>query len=173
MGDPMVVKVIRGGQIVEIKGTVGHGLPKLVPKIFTSANYFIKGGVGFVELTLNCIENLGKSGESFQAKYEDQYPKRPFEKIVIISEIFPEYGLVDTAGYLKRVEKIEDEEVVNIEGLYNSIQEAAKAGKKKVLLKVAEHIQLPIDLDKADELDAKIKEKYGILYMKTPGGFRN
>ena len=61
VGDPMVVKVIRGGQIVEIKGTVGHGLPKLVPKIFTSANYFIKGGVGFVELTLNCIENLGKS----------------------------------------------------------------------------------------------------------------
>jgi hypothetical protein len=33
------------------------------------------------------------------------------------------------------------------------------------------NIQLPLDLEKADELDREIKENYGILYMKTPGGF--
>ncbi len=173
VGDPLIMKVIRSGKALEISGTVSHGLPKLVPKIFSGANYFIVGGIGFVELTSNCIDNLGKSGEAFRAKFADEFPKRPYQKIVIISEIFPEYGLVDTADYLKRVKTIDGEEILNLEHLYNAVQSALKEGKKKVLLKVGTHIQLPLDLDRAEELDAKIKERYGILYMKTPGGFRN
>jgi hypothetical protein len=64
--DPLAVKVIRGGKTMEISGKVTKGLPRLVSKIFTRANYFIHGGIGFVELTLNCIDNLGKSGETFR-----------------------------------------------------------------------------------------------------------
>jgi hypothetical protein len=29
-----------------------------------------------------------------------------------------------------------------------------------------------LDIEGADKLDAGIREKYGILYMKTPGGFQ-
>ena len=79
--DPLAVKVIRGGKTMEISGKVTKGLPRLVSKIFTRANYFIYGGIGFVELTLNCIDNLGKSGETFRAKYVDRFPKRPYQKI--------------------------------------------------------------------------------------------
>jgi hypothetical protein len=90
---------------------------------------------------------------------------------VIISEIFPEYGLVETSPYLIRVEKINDTEVLNIEQLYDTIQDLKKRGEKKVLLKLPGNVQLPLDLDQAEELDREIQQKYGILYMKTPGGF--
>jgi hypothetical protein len=96
---------------------------------------------------------------------------KPYQKIVIISEIFPEYGLAETSVYLRRVEKINDEEVLNIGYLYDTIQTLKKKGKKKVLLQLPGNIQLPLDLEKADELDGEIKKKYGILYMKTAGGF--
>ena len=172
VGDPLTIKVMRDGKPVEISGAMTPGLPKLVPRIFTSANYFVYCGIGFVELTLNCIENLGKSGETFRAKYEDQLPKRPYQKIVIISEIFPEYGLVDTGPYLERVEKIDQEEVLNIEHLYHKIQASIKEGKKKALLELTRNIQLPLDLDRSDDLDREIQHKYGILYMKTPGSFK-
>jgi len=172
VGDPLTVKVLRDGQVRTISGGVTAGLPKLVPRIFTPANYFIYSGVGFIELTLNCIDNLGKSGEPLRAKYVDKFPQRPYEKIVIISEIFPEYGLVETAPYLQRVCKIDGQEVLNIEHLYKTIQNLASKGKKKVLLEVSEHLQLPLDLERASELDAQIREKYGILYMRSPEGFR-
>jgi len=172
VGDPLTIKVIREGKSRVLNGNVTPGLPKLVPRIFTSANYFILGGVGFVELTLNCIENLGKTGESLRAKYAEDFPKQPFEKIVIISEIFPEYGLVDASPFLKRVEKIEGHNVLNVEDLYDTIQSLASQGKKKLLLELAGHLQLPVDLEKAPELDSDIQKKYGILYMKTPGGYR-
>ncbi len=168
VGEDLAVKVIREGKVLEIRGKITPGLPRLVPRIFTRANYFIYCGIGFVELTLNCIDNLGKSGDTFRAKYEDQFPDLPYQKIVIISEIFPEYGLVDTSSYLKRVEKIDGGHVLNVESLYSTIESLAKQGKKKVLLELEGHIQLPIDFERAPELDAMIKEKYGILYMKTP-----
>jgi S1-C subfamily serine protease len=171
VGDPLEVKVIREGKVLEIKGKVTKGLPKLVSKIFTRANYFVTGGIGFVELTYNCIKNLGRSGRSFEEKYLGEFPQKPYQKIVIISEIFPEYGLVETSPYLRRVEKINDTEVLNIEHLYETIQDLRKKGEKKALLRLPGNIQLPLDLDKADALDREIKEKYGILYMKTPGGF--
>jgi S1-C subfamily serine protease len=171
VGDPLKVKVIREGKVLEIKGKVTKGLPKLVSKIFTRANYFVTGGVGFVELTYNCIKNLGRSGRSFEEKYLGEFPQKPYQKIVIISEIFPEYGLVETSPYLRRVEKINDTEVLNIEHLYDTIQDLKKKGEKKALLKLPGNIQLPLDLEKADELDREIKQKYGILYMKTPGRF--
>ena len=171
VGDPLKVKVIREGKVLEIKGKVTKGLPKLVSKIFTRANYFVTGGIGFVELTYNCIKNLGRSGRSYEEKYLEEFPQKPYQKVVIISEIFPEYGLVETSAYLRRVEKINDVEVLNIEHLYDTIQDLKKKGEKKGLLHLPGNIQLPLDLGKADELDREIKQNYGILYMKTPGGF--
>ncbi|MGB6064385.1 MAG: trypsin-like peptidase domain-containing protein [Desulfomonilaceae bacterium] len=171
VGDPLVVKVIRDGKPLEIAGKFTKGLPRLVSKLFARANYFIYGGIGFVELSLNCIDNLGKSGEAFRAKYLEKFPKRPYEKIVIISEVFPEYGLVNTTPYLKRVQKIDGEKILNIEQLYNKIQSSIKQGRKKVLLEVAENLQLPIDLERAQALDKEIQKRYGILYMKTQGEF--
>jgi len=173
VGDPLSLKVIRKGEVKEISGSVGEGLPVLVPRIFAPPNYFIFGGIGFVELTLNCIDNLGKSGEAFRAKYASEYPQKPYQKIIIISEIFPEYGLVNTVPFLKRIEKINGEEVLNISDLYQKLQTLKEQGKKKAILETAGHILLPLDIDSADKLDAGIKEKYGILYMKTPGDFQN
>jgi len=170
-GDPLSVKALRDGKIMEISGKVTPSLPKLVPRIFSSANYFVYCGMGFVELTLNCIENLGKSGDNFRARYADRLPKQPYQKIVIISEIFPEYGLVDNTPYLERVRKIDGEEVRNIEHLYNKIQSLVKEGKKKAILELHRDILLPLDLTRAEALDREIQKKYGILYMKTPGGF--
>lgn len=80
VGDPLVVKVIRDGKPLEIAGKVGKDLPRLVSKLFRRANYFIYDGIGFVELSLNCIDNLGKSGDTFRAKYLDRFPKRPYKK---------------------------------------------------------------------------------------------
>ena len=40
-----------------------------------------------------------------------------------------------------------------------------------MLLQLPGNIQLPLNLEKADQLDREIKKKYGILYMKTAGGF--
>ena len=171
VGDPLTVKVIREGKVLEVKGKVTQGLPKLVPKIFTRANYFITGGISFVELTYNCIKNLGRSGRPYQEKYLREFPQKPYQKIVIISEIFPEYGLAETSVYLRRVEKINDLEVLNIEDLYDTIQKLKRKGEKKALLQLPGNIQLPLDLEKADELDQEIKQKYGILYMRTAGGF--
>ena len=171
VGDPLTVKVLRKGEALEIKGKVTPGLPRLVPKIFTRANYFIYGGIGFVELTFNCIANLGRHGRALWERYLEVFPERPYQKIVMISEIFPEYGLVKTSPYLKRVEKINGEEVLNIEHLFETIQSLKKIGKKKALLELPENVQLPLDLEQADELDREIKKRYGILYMKTPGGF--
>ncbi len=172
VGDPLTVKVIRKGEVKEIRGTVGEGLPELVPRIFGPPNYFIFGGIGFVELTLNCINNLGKSGEAFRAKYASDYPEKPYQKVVIVSEIFPEYGLVNTTQFLKRVEKVNGEEVLNINDLFQKIQTLKEQGKKKAILENAGRLSLPLDIENADTLDAEIKDKYGILYMKTPGGFR-
>ncbi len=172
VGDPLKVKIIRDGKPMEISGKVGPGLPKLVPRIFQGANYFIYSGIGFVELTLNCIENLGKSGETFRAKYADEYPKRPYEKIVIISEIFPEYGLVDTSACLDRVEKIDGKKILNLQDLYDTIQWTIKDGHKRALLELSKENRLPLDLEHAEELDREIQTKYGILYMKTPGEFK-
>ncbi|MDQ7782720.1 MAG: trypsin-like peptidase domain-containing protein [Desulfomonilaceae bacterium] len=172
VGDPLTVKVIRAGEVKEITGVVGEGLPELVPRIFSAPNYFIFGGIGFVELTLNCIDNLGKAGEPFRAKFASEFPEKPYQKVVIISEIFPEYGLVDTTPFLKKVEKIDGEDVLNIIDLYEKIRSLQKQGKKKVALEVAGRLVLPLDIKGAEELDKDIKERYGILYMKTPGGFR-
>jgi S1-C subfamily serine protease len=172
VGDDLRVKVIRDGTVKEIQGAVGPGLPRLVSRIFTTPNYFVCGGVGFVELTLNCIDNLGKSGTEFRERYASDYPDKPYEKVVIISEIFPEYGLVDTSPFLKRVEKIDGEEVLNIDHLYNTISSLKEHGRKKVMLEIQGRVRLPLDLERADQLDAQIKENYGILYMKSPDGFR-
>ena len=172
VGDPLRLKVIREGNVMEIEGKVEPGLPRLVPKIFTRANYFIYGGVGFVELTYNAITNLGrKAGQSFRVRYLGEFPERPYQKIVIISEIFPEYGLVKTARFRRRVEKVDGKEVLNIEHVFNTLQKLKKDGKKKVLLELEHKLELPLDLAQADELDRVIKRKYGILYMKSPGGF--
>ena len=173
VGDPLNIKVIRDGKTLDIFGKVTPGLPRLVPKIFTMANYFIFGGIGFVELTMNCIENLGQSGETFRARYAESFPELPYQKIVIVSEIFPEYGLVDSTGFLNRVIKIGDVDVVNIQQFYDTIQDLAAKGEKRVLLKIWSNSTLPLDIANAPELDGQIKEKYGILYMKTPGGFSN
>jgi len=171
VGDSLTVKVIRKGKTLELKGKITRGLPRLVPKIFTTGNYFILGGVGLVELTYNCITNLGKSGRMFREKYLREFPKRSHEKIVIISEIFPEYGLVNTRPYLKRVNKIDDVEVLNLKHLYETFQTLIKKGRKKSLLQISKNVQLPVDLEGAEALDQEIKAKYGILYMKTPGLF--
>ncbi|MBI5569359.1 MAG: trypsin-like peptidase domain-containing protein [Desulfomonile tiedjei] len=173
VGDPLTATVIRAGQRVSITGTMGKGLPRLVPKIFTGANYFIFGGIGFVELTMNCIENLGKSGDYLRQRYAKEFPKRPYEKIVVISEIFPEYGLVNTASYLRRVEKIDEEKILNLQDLYDRIQSLEKQGKKKALLQLSRSAQLPLDLERAASVDQVIREKYGILYMKTPDKFHH
>ena len=114
---------------------------------------------------------MGKSGEPFQYKYQNEFPKKPGEKIVIISEIFPEYGLTETSGFLNRVLKVGDQEILNIEGLHTSLEEKRRNGEKRVLLELAGNMRLPLDLQSAQELDAQIKNKYGILYMKTPDGF--
>jgi hypothetical protein len=124
-----------------------------------------------VELTYNCIENLGKSGESFKEKYLDGHPEEPYEKIVIVSEVFPEYGLDKTASYVKRVEKINGVKVINIEHLYDTIQSLKANGAEKAILEIDGKLQLPLDLKDSERLDSEVKAKYGILYSKTPGGF--
>ena len=172
VGDPLALRVIREGKVVEIKGDITPGLPTLVPKIFTKANYFIYCGIGFVELTYNGISTLGKHGRTLKEKYVEELPERPHQKIVIISEIFPEYGLLNTGGYLtKRVEKIDGEEVLNIEHLFDMIVSLKKKGNKKSVLEISPNMQLPLDLEEADSLDREVKTTFGILYMKTPGGF--
>ncbi|MGB9616784.1 MAG: trypsin-like peptidase domain-containing protein [Desulfomonilaceae bacterium] len=173
VGDPLHIKVLRQGQVLDIKGTVTPGLPRLVPRIFSRPNYFIFSGIGFVELTLNCIDNLGKSGDAFRAKYADGLPSRPHEKIVIISEVFPEYGLSESAAYLRRVEKINETRVLNAKSLYTELIEHKKRGESRALLTLEGHLVLPLDLQNASTLDAEIQHKYGILYMMTPGGLHN
>jgi S1-C subfamily serine protease len=173
VGDPLTITVIRDEKLLNIVGKVTEGLPRLVPQIFTYANYFIFGGIGFVELTMNCIENLGQSGDTFKARYSESFPKYPYQKIVIVSEIFPEYGLIDSAGFMNRVIRVGDLEVVNIQQLYDTLQNLKSKGEKRVLLKIWPNLTLPIDLSGAEELDGHIKEKYGILYMKNPAGFNN
>ena len=173
VGDPLKAKVLREGTQLEIIGEMGKGLPRLVPKIFTTANYFIFGGIGFVELTMNCIDNLGKSGEALRERYTKEFPKEPYQKIVIISEIFPEYGLVNTSSYLRRVQKINGKKVLNLPHLYDTIRSLQQEGKKKILLELARSAQLPLDLERAASVDEVIRKKYGILYMKTPGGFHH
>lgn len=79
--------------------------------------------------------------------------------------------MVNATPYLKRVKKINGEKILNIEQMYNTIQSSIKQGKKKVLLEVSENLQLPIDFGNAQVLDNEIQKRYGILYMKTPGGF--
>jgi len=172
VGDPLNMKVIRDGKVMEINGSVKPGLPRLVPRIYRTPNYFIFGGVGFVELTINCLDNLGKSGDTLRAKYAEEFPNVPHQKVVIISEIFPEYGLVNTASFLNRVEKIDGQDVLHIEQLYDKLQNLVKQGTKKALLEISGHLRLPLDLQDGEKLDALIKDKYGILYMNTPGGFR-
>lgn len=171
VGDPLEVEVIRDGETMVIKGKVTPGLPRLVPKVFTTANYFIFAGVGFVELTHNCIQNLGKSGERYSKRYLEEYPELPYQKVVIISEVFPEYGIVKTSPFLRRVERIGDRKVLNIASLYEEIQSLKKAGKSQAVLHMTNRLQLPLDLTQADKLDEEIRGKYGILYMKTPNGF--
>ncbi len=171
VGDPMQVKLIRDGKPLEIKGKVTPGLPRLVPRVFSAANYFIFGGVAFVELTDNAIGDMGKTGQAFKEKYLDEYPDKPHQKIVVVAEIFPEYGLLSAADFLKRVEKIEDVEVLNIEHLYRTIEQFRKEGRTKALLGLAGRHQLPLDIQGAAPLDEKIQKKYGILYMRTPGEF--
>jgi S1-C subfamily serine protease len=170
-GDPLKIKIMRQGEEMIIEGPLTKGLPKLTPRIFTTANYFILGGIGFVELTHNCITNLGKSGRKFRYKYLSEFPERPYEKIVIISEVFPDYGIVSPSSYLKRVVEINNEPIVNLEHLYNITRDLKEKGRKWALLKLTNNVQLPIDLENAPELDKLIQEKYGILYMKTPEGF--
>jgi hypothetical protein len=171
VGDPLNLTVIRDGKKIDLSGPMTRGLPKLVPKIFSKANYFICSGVAFVELTVNCIDNLGQAGQTYRAKYADAFPEEPYQKIVIVSEIFPEYGLADTTNYLKRVKKIGGEKVLNVEHLYNIIQSLRKQGKKKVLVELPNNVKLPLDIENSDGIDKTVQEKYGILYMKTPGGF--
>jgi hypothetical protein len=55
--------------------------------------------------------------------------------------------------------------------LYNKIQSLIKEGKKKAVLELHKDIMLPLDLTRGEALDQDIQKKYGILYMKTPGGF--
>ncbi len=172
VGDPLVIKAIRQGKVLEISGDVTQGLPWLVPKVFTQANFFIYGGIGFVELTFNGIRSLGKSGLSFKEQYLNKLPEQPYQKVVIIVEVFPEYGLMDSGPYLmKPVEKINGEDVLNLEQLFNAIQSLKEKGEEKALIEIPNNVQLPIELAQAEELDIDIKRKYGILYMKTPGGF--
>ncbi|MFC1834239.1 trypsin-like peptidase domain-containing protein [Thermodesulfobacteriota bacterium] len=171
VGDPLTVKVIRDQESLEIKGEVTPSLPVLVPKVFTPANYFIFGGLGFVELTYNCLQTLGKSGVSLKEKYWGEYPAKPNQKIVIISEVFPEYGLVKTSPYLRRVKKINGEQVLNLEHLYKQIHALKEASKKRALLELSRKLMLPLDITGAEALEQDIQQKYGILYMRTPGGF--
>ena len=90
---------------------------------------------------------------------------------MIITEIFPDYGLLDGEDLHIRVKTIDGKEVLNLQNLWDIIQTFEEQGKKKALLGLSSHHQLPLDLEGAAEVDAKLKEKYGILYMKTPGGF--
>jgi S1-C subfamily serine protease len=171
LGDPLRITVLRNGKKVDIDGQVTKGLPKFVSKIFQNANYFVMSGIGFVELTMNCLDNLGKSGDTFRAKYADEYPLKPFQKVVLISEIFPEYGLVDPASYLDRVVKVDGDDVLNIEHLYHKLKEMKEQGKKRALLEIKHDLRIPLDLENSDKIDQEIRDRYGILYMKTPGGF--
>jgi len=171
VGDPLAIKVLRFGETRIFSGKVTPDLPRLVSRIFSRANYFIFSGIGFVELTLNCIENLGKSGDSFRAKYADTLPDKPNEKIVIISEIFPEYGLPESSSYLKRVMKIDGIDVLNVEMLYHIIAQYQREGKSSALLELEGHELLPLDISISPVLDSEIQQKYGILHMKTPDGF--
>ncbi|MDQ1240342.1 MAG: hypothetical protein QG577_2528, partial [Thermodesulfobacteriota bacterium] len=171
VGDSLSIKVLRQGEILALKGLVTPDLPRLVSRIFSRANYFIFSGIGFVELTLNCIENLGKSGDSFRAKYADALPTQPNQKIVIISEIFPEYGLTESSSYLKRVMKIDGTDILNAEMLYQKILEYQLQGISNALLELEGHELLPLDIVNSSKLDSDIQHKYGILHMKTPDGF--
>lgn len=173
VGDPLNIKVMRHNKILDIEGTVTPGLPRLVSRIFSRPNYFIFSGIGFVELTLNCIENLGRSGDAFRAKYAESLPSRPHEKIVIISEIFPEYCLIESARYLRRVKKINGQRVLNVQDLYDTVMELKKQGKPRALLELEGHLVLPLDLKNASALDREIQQKYGILHLLTQGGFHN
>jgi S1-C subfamily serine protease len=173
VGEPLTVKVIRDGKVMAISGKITAESPRLVSRSFGRPNYFVFSGVAFVELTLNCLEQLQQYGTLLRAKYGEELPGRPYQKIVIISEIFPELDTVGPHGsYLrKRVEKINGEAVFNIEHLYNSLQSLVEQGRKSALIEFEHNLRLVLDLRRAKELDAKVQEQYGILHMKTPKGF--
>jgi S1-C subfamily serine protease len=172
VGDPLTIKVLRDANLLEISGETKPGRPVLVPKIFSNADFLIYGGIGFVELSSNAIATLGKAGTTLREQYLTGLPKRPYEKIVIIAEIFPEYELVDTGPFvMERAEMLNDIEILNIKDLNDMLESLKAQGKKKALIHIGKNRQLPLDLHGAEELDKKIQQNYGILYMKTPGGF--
>ncbi len=171
VGDDLTITVIRGSETLKLEGKVTRSLPRLVPKIFTRPNYFIFSGIGFVELTSNAISEMDKAGEVFRSKYSNIFPERPYEKVVIISEIFPDYGLTDTGSYTKRVIKLDDEPILNVPQLYEAIHERIAQGHTKAILTTSDMTKLPLDLKNAATMDEGIKQKYGILNMKTPGKF--
>jgi hypothetical protein len=175
VGEQLTIKAIRAGKVMEIQGSVTPGLPRLVPKIFGNANYFICGGIAFLELNHDCIRDLAYSARDrlpLLMQYLKAFPERPFQRIVVVLEIFPEYGLVETEPYLARpVEKVDGKGILNIQDFFDRIQSLRRMGKKKVLLEISQNKKLALDLEKAEELDGKIMKKYGILHMVTPEGF--
>ena len=129
---------------------------------------------------LDIIGDAGKNVVSYPPKNKSDYA-------LWLTDVFNELNVTQAdvvgASYggwvtlslalyaLERVKKIDGEDVLNIEQLYNKIQSLIKEGKKRVLLELHRNILLPLDLTRADALDREIQKKYGILYMKTPGGF--
>jgi S1-C subfamily serine protease len=175
VGDPLTIKVMRNGKLLEISGKVIPGVSELIPKTYSKPNFIIYGGIGFIELTQDSIRGLARSGINawpLKLMYGEAFPERPDQKIVIVVEIFPEYGLVDTEPYLaKRVETLEGEKILNIQDFVKKIQWLRQRGKKRVLLGLSDQLRLPLDLNRASEIDEKIKLNYGILHTITPGGF--
>jgi hypothetical protein len=166
---------MRNGKLFEIRGKVTPGASELIPKTYSKPNFIIYGGIGFIELTQDSIRGLAHSGINawpLKLMYGETFPERPDQKIVIVVEIFPEYGLVDTEPYLaKRVETLEGEKILNIQDFVKKIQRLRQSGKKRVLLGLSDQLRLPLDLNRASEIDEKIKLNYGILHTITPGGF--
>lgn len=174
VGDRLTMKVMRKKEILELTRSIPQGIPKLVPKTFGDANYFICGGVAFVELTQDCLRRMAYSGldELPLLRYAEALPERPYQKIVIILEIFPEYGLIHRESHLaKRIKKVSGEEILNIRDLIDSIQVMKKSGKRTVLLEMSDNTLLALDLERADAIDRQLMEKYGILHLKTPNDF--
>ena len=63
-------------------------------------------------------------------------------------EIFPEYKLTDAGSYLtKRVEKVDGQEVLNLEYLYNAFQASKAKGSNEALVAISHNVQLPINLE--------------------------
>lgn len=107
VGDEIKVKILRGGKVENLTGKLTRKLPKdyLVPPYLfdRGANFLVQGGLVFQELSMPFLQSFGADWETnaplrlvFVAKHSDDYEKKGFRKVVVLTNTLPTRS---TQGY--------------------------------------------------------------------------